>query len=213
LSGLSSGKGREPQPGTHSKPDKSESKVSMQNDDKFTESDKDIMRNLDITSAVMNLRKFKKMLKSKNLMNSKGEQNDTNKEIHDVDAKIPVEPAQHFSTTSPNERSRSVVQERRSTSKTISRGDSRDRQDINHYSKANQYYYKNDYKCQKQENPSQFCFCFTVRITEEFTNKSMIAQLVRSHVNIQYIHILVVVTTTNNFPPVMIHKMPSPINL
>jgi len=72
----------------------------MQNDDKFTESDKEIMRNLDITSAVMNLRKFKKMMKSINLINSKGEQNDINKEIYDVDAKIPDEPAKPFSTLS-----------------------------------------------------------------------------------------------------------------
>jgi len=55
FSGLSSVKGREPQPGPHSKPEKLESKVSMQNDDKFSESDKEILRNLDITSAVMNL--------------------------------------------------------------------------------------------------------------------------------------------------------------
>jgi len=80
---------------------------------------KKIMRNLDITSAVMNLQKFNKMVKSMNLMNSKGEQNDTNKEVHDVDAKAPDEPAQPFSTRSPNERSRSVVQVKRSMSKTI----------------------------------------------------------------------------------------------
>jgi hypothetical protein len=35
LSGLSSVKGREPQPGPHSKPEKSESKVSMQNDEQI----------------------------------------------------------------------------------------------------------------------------------------------------------------------------------
>jgi len=46
----------------------------MQNDEKFTEADKEIMRKLDITSAVMNLRKFQKMVKSINLMNDKGEQ-------------------------------------------------------------------------------------------------------------------------------------------
>ena len=153
LSELSSVKGREPQPGPHSKPEKSESKVSMQNDDKLTESDKEILRNLDITSAVMNLRKFKKMVKSINLINNKGKQHDTNKEVDDIDAKISDEHAQSRNTRSPHERSRSVVQDKRSESKTMSRGDSRDRLEVTHYSNANNYYSKKDNNGQKQGNP------------------------------------------------------------
>jgi len=55
----------------------------------------------------------------------------------------------------PHERSRSVVQERRSRPNIISRGDCRTRQETNHCSKANNYDSKNDNNGQQQGNLSQ----------------------------------------------------------
>ena len=46
--------------GPHSKFDKSESRFTQSKDDNYTESDKEMLKNLDITNAVHNLRKFKK---------------------------------------------------------------------------------------------------------------------------------------------------------
>jgi len=88
-------------------------------------------------------------------------------------------------------RSRSVVPDKRSTSKHSSRSDSRDNQETNYRSSCT-----NDNKRQKQENLSQIFFR-TLRITEEFI-KSLISQLVCSHIKIKFIHILVVVTTTKS---------------
>ena len=158
MSGQSSVKGRVPQPGPHSKSEKSESKVSMQNDDKLTEADKEIIRNLDITSAVMNLRKFKKMVKSINLMNNKGEKCEANTEVQDVDAEIADGPTQSRSTRSPHERSRSVVPDKRSMSKSFSRSDSRDNQERNYRSNFSNDALKNVKKHQTQGNPSQNLF-------------------------------------------------------
>ena len=89
----------------------------MENDERLTEADKEIMRNLDITSAVMNLRKFKKMVKSINLMNNKEERHEPNTEIHDVDAETATGSTPTNSTRTSHERSRSVVQERRHSPK------------------------------------------------------------------------------------------------
>jgi len=67
----------------------------------------------------------------------------------------------------PHKRSRSVVQERSSTPKTISRGVSRIRQETNHYSKAINYDSKNDNNGQQQVNLSQF---FSHNVKDNYHN-------------------------------------------
>jgi len=57
--------------GPRSKSEKSESRLTQLKNDNYTEADKDMLKNLDITNDVLNLRKFKKIVKTINLMTDK----------------------------------------------------------------------------------------------------------------------------------------------
>jgi hypothetical protein len=46
-------------------------KLTQLKNDNYTEADKDMLKNLDISNDVLNLRKFKKMVKTINLMTDK----------------------------------------------------------------------------------------------------------------------------------------------
>ena len=66
----------------------------------------------------------------------------------------------HRDSSNSGKRSRSVVPDRRSTSKTFSRSDSRDNQGRNYRASLTNNDLENDNKRQKQGNPSQIFFSY-----------------------------------------------------
>jgi len=175
--------------GPHSKFEKSESRFTQLKDENYTESDKEMLKNLDITKAVLNLRKFKKMVKTINLNNDKEGKDRSDTGTGKADDRVEViivsndrNPSRHNSTRS----SRSVVPDKRSTSKSFTGSDSRDKEDRNYRSSFSNDTLENDKNVKHREIP------------RKIYSKSLISHLIRSHVNIQCIHILVAVTTTKS---------------
>jgi len=105
-----------------------------------------MLKNLEITNAVLNLRKFIKMVKIINLMNDKDDRdrNDTSDGKAEAEVEVFIVTDDRKYSRNSVKRSRSVVPDKRSTSKTFTRSDRRDNQDRNYHSSFTNNDMKND---------------------------------------------------------------------
>jgi len=142
-----------------------------------------MLKNLDITNADLNLRKFKKIFKTINLMNDKDDRdrNDTGDRKAEDEVEASTVANDRNDSSNSAKRSRSVVPDKKFTSENFTRSDSRDNQDRNYYSNTFNNDPKNDYKRQKQGNLSK-TFSRTVR-------KNYADSIDRSYVNDRTAHL------------------------